>query len=106
MDKNKILKDFSNTFFIEKEEMKSYFENNDLDSFDEILKEFEDMRKNTFNIIWDKSEHLQFTAKEIENLSKKYLIENYSWIDNVGIKAVNNHLLWMCWHEGIIKNYK
>jgi len=104
LDKNKILKKFSSTFSIDGEKMKSYFEDNNLENFDEILKEFEDMRTDTFNIIWNKSEHSQFTSKEIENLSEKYLKENHFWIDEEGIKTVNNYLLWMSWHEGILKN--
>lgn len=95
---------FSSTFFINGEKMKEYFETNNLENFDEILKEFEEMRIDTFNMIWKESTHLQFTNKEVESLSKKYLKENYPWINDVGIKAVNNHLLWMCWHEGIIKS--
>lgn len=95
---------FSSTFFINGEKMKEYFETNNLENFDEILKEFEEMRIDTFNMIWKESTHLQFTNKEVESLSKKYLKENYPWINDFGIKAVNNHLLWMCWHEGIIKS--
>ncbi|SEW38574.1 hypothetical protein SAMN05421841_2482 [Chryseobacterium wanjuense] len=95
---------FSSTFFINGEKMKDYFETNNLENFDEILKEFEEMRIDTFNMIRKESTHLQFTNKEVESLSKKYLKENYPWINDVGIKVVNNHLLWMCWHEGIIKS--
>jgi Glu-tRNA(Gln) amidotransferase subunit E-like FAD-binding protein len=103
LDKNKILKKFSSTFFIDEEKMKNYFQDNNLENFAETLKEFENMRNNTFNVIWNKSEYSQFTNKEIENLSEKYLKENHAWIDEEGIKAVNNYLLWMCWHEGILK---
>ncbi|MDO3426703.1 hypothetical protein QWT87_17620 [Chryseobacterium sp. APV1] len=102
MDKNIILEKFSSTFFIEGEKMKNYFIINNLENFDEVLTEFEDMRKKAFDIIWEKSEHTKLTSKEVENLSEKYLKENYPWINIKGIKAVNNYLIWLSWHEGII----
>lgn len=103
MDKNKILKKFSSTLFIDKEKMRDYFKDNNLENFDETLKEFENMRTGVFNIIWNKSEHSPCTAEEIQNLSEKYLKENHAWINEDGIKAVNSYLHWMCWHEGILK---
>lgn len=105
MDKNEILREFSGTFFIEREKMNNFFEKNNLENFDEILNEFESMRAKAFDFLWNESESkINLTSKEIEDLSRTYLSNNYPWINDAGIKAVTNHLVWMCWHEGVMKN--
>jgi len=105
INKNELLNIFSNTFQIERQEMQDYFIKNSHDNFEIICKELEDMRVNLFDFIWKETEpNLTLTSTEIITLSEKYLQENYSWIDETGIKSVNSHILWICWHEGILKS--
>lgn len=104
MDKNELLDKFSNTFWIEKDKMKMHFSKNNLENFDETLVEFEEMRNKVFDFIWKFTEsNKTLSSNEISDITNKYLSENYSWIDKKGIKSVQNHILWMCWHEGIME---
>ncbi|MGC4128112.1 MAG: hypothetical protein QM564_00835 [Bergeyella sp.] len=104
MDKNELLDKFSNTFWIEKDKMQTHFSKNNLENFDETLVEFEEMRNKVFDFIWRFTEpNKTLSPDEISDITNKYLLKNYSWIDEKGIKSVQNHILWMCWHEGIMK---
>ena len=47
--------------------------------------------------------NLQLTTREIETISTDFCKSKIEWIDSKGIKAVNRWLIWMCWHEGILK---
>jgi len=104
MDKNELLDKFSNTFWIEKDKMKMHFSKNNLENFDKTFVEFEEMRNKVFDFIWKFTEsNKTLSPDEISDITNKYLSENYSWIDKKGIKSVQNHILWMCWHEGIME---
>lgn len=104
VDKNKILIKFSTTCWIEKEKMRKYFERKGYSSFEDLYNELQEMRGNLFNYLFKITEpDIQLTDKEIVNVSEKYLKEHYSWIDKKSIKSVNNHILWMSWHEGLLK---
>lgn len=83
--------------------MKRYFQEHNYNHFESIYKEFESMRRNVLEYLWKETEpDIQLSQHQIVDLSKKYLEENYPWINKQGIKSVNNYLLWMCWHEGLL----
>ena len=104
IDKNIILDKFSSTFSIAKGEMQNYFHENCYKDFKAIYKELADMRIRVFDFLLVKTQpNLQLTEHEIIASSEMFLRENYHWIDKKGIKSVNNHILWMCWHEGLLK---
>ncbi len=102
--KNIILNKFSSTFWIEKEKMQSYFKQKGYNDFESVYGELEEMRVRVFDFLLMKTEpNLQLSEHEIVELSVTFLKENYPWINKKGIKSVNNHILWMCWHEGLLK---
>lgn len=104
IDKNVILNKFSTTYWIDKEKMQAYFQKKGYTHFESIYKEFEDMRRKVFDFLLFKTEpNLKLNDKEIADLSEHFLKENYPWINKKGIKSVNNHIYWMCWHEGLLK---
>lgn len=104
MDKNEFLNEFSNTFCIEKDKMEKYFLKNNIEDFEKILFEFEGIRDKVFDFIWKFTEPNEtLSPDKISDITNKYLSDNYSWINEKGIRSVESHILWMCWHEGIMK---
>lgn len=81
--------------------MPEYFQLKGYEDFQLIYKELDDMRAKVFDFLLKKTEpNFQLTEHEISELSEKFLKENYPWINKTRIKSINNHIQWMCWHEG------
>jgi len=102
-EKNNLLKFFLSQFGIGNI-AKIYADENRINNYEDVVDEFKQIQKNIFDYIWEISEpDKQFNAHEIEEVSAIYCFEHYQWINKVGLNALNNWLLWMCWHEGILK---
>ena len=103
LKKNNLLGIFLSQFGVG-ELAKIYAEKNEVDNYQDIVDEFKLMQKNIFDYIWDITEpDKQLTSYEIEKICSTYCFEHYQWINELGLKALNNWLLWLCWHEGILK---
>lgn len=104
IDKNKILAKFSTTTSIAKEEMQDYFKSNGYENFEAVYAEFNQIRESVFAYLWKITEpNLKLTRNQIMSTSADFLKERYSWIDEEGIASFRDYILWMCWHEGLIK---
>lgn len=102
--KNLLLEKFFKTFDLDKQGLIRFCTENNIDNSSFIIEEFEEIRTKIYDHLWKITEpNLRLNADEIVANSCKYLKDNYKWIDDDGIKSVNNFLLWMCWHEGILK---
>jgi hypothetical protein len=102
--KNILLKLFLFQFGIE-DVFINYAIKNDIDNYQEIINEFKFIQKNIFDYIWRITEpDKQLSAHEIEIICATFCFESYQWINEIGLKSLNNWLIWMCWHEGILKN--
>jgi hypothetical protein len=104
MDKNILLDKFSKIFKIDKENMSVYFSENKWDNFEEISSEFEEMRNEVYSFLWDASEKETLSQDEIEQRSKEFLMNKYTWLNEVGFDALKNYIFWISWHDGIMKN--
>jgi hypothetical protein len=101
--KNILLNLFLSQFGIE-DVFINYAIKNGIDNYQDIINEFKSIQKNIFDYIWKITEpDKQLTSFEVEEECAMYCFENYQWINEIGLKALNNWLIWMCWHEGIIK---
>ena len=101
--KNNLLKVFLSQFGIG-EFAEAYAVKNSLDNYQDIINEFKLMQNNIFDYIWKITEsNKQLTTHEIETICATCCFEHYQWINETGLKALNNWLLWLCWHEGILK---
>lgn len=102
--RNSLLDKFFKTFDLDKDGLLIYCNQNNINQTDVIILEFEKIRTDVFDHIWNITEpNIRLTPDEITKISHRYLKENFPWINEVGIKSVNNFLQWMCWHEGIMK---
>ena len=102
--RNELLQKFFITFDLDKEGLTNFCLKNNIENISEIIAEFKDIRKEIYDYLWQITEpNLKLLPAEIVRFSKIYLMEHYIWIDDQSIKSVNNFLLWMCWHEGIMK---
>jgi len=102
-DKNNLLYVFLSQLGIG-ELAKVYAEENGIDNYQDAINEFKLMQKNIFDYIWEITEpDKKLSQHEIETTCAVYCFEHYQWINEIGLKALNSWLLWLCWHEGILK---
>jgi hypothetical protein len=107
IDKNMLLDKFSDTLWVQREKMQEYFEENDIEDFETIYNELVDIRKKVCDFLWSKTNYYtQLSPDKIITLSSQYLTEHCPWINEKGIKSINSHASWYCWHEGIMKTDK
>ncbi len=104
MDKNDLLQQFSKIFKIDQENMSDYFSENALENYEEISSEFEEMRNEVYSFLWNASEKELLSQDEIEQRSKEFLMNKYTWLNEVGFDALKNYIFWISWHDGIMKN--
>jgi hypothetical protein len=103
--KNLLLNIYSYHFNNHEKELIEYSIKNKVLNFQEIIHEFKTIQNNIFNYIWEITEpDKQLSTSEIEQECAMYCFKNYQWINEVGLKALNRWLIWMCWHEGILKD--
>ena len=104
MDKNLLLNEFFNQFGYNKEHFLEFTDTYEIANVESLIKEFSGIQDKIYDAIWKLTKpDKKLSEKEIKEFSNKYLKENWNWIDQIGIDAVNRYLLWMCWHEGILK---
>ena len=104
VDKNKLLDLFSASMGNSEYKLIEFAESNQLQNHETIIKDFEQVQSRVYDYIYKITEpNIQLSALEIEDASYRYLAKNYSWINEEGAKAINRWLVWMCWHEGILK---
>ena len=102
--KNSLLSAFLSTFGIREDIIKDYAINNNIDNYQELVSEFNNIKNSVFDCVWKITEpNKQIFQYEIETICATYCFEHYQWINEVGLKALTGWLLWMCWHEGILK---
>ena len=105
--KNELLAMFTRIGLNNKKGLEEYSVENNMQSCQELIGEFETIQRRLFSHLWDiTSPNKQLTASEIIEESRLFCSGNYPWIDEKGLRALNNQLLWLCWHEGILLNNK
>jgi len=104
IDKNKLLDLFSSSMGNSEYKFVEYAELNNIQNYNTIIEEFKSIQNSLYDYIYKITEpNIQLSATEIENISLQYCTKNYIWINEIGVKAINRWLIWMCWHEGILK---
>jgi len=104
IDKNLLLEKFSKNFGLDTDGFIDYCIEKEIANPELLIAEFEAMRNQIYDKLWEITKpDLQLSSEEILKISKDYLASNYKWIDESGIKTVNNWLLYMCWHDGLLK---
>ncbi|MBD8348964.1 hypothetical protein [Dysgonomonas sp. HGC4] len=105
IDKNDLLNLFSTSMGNSEYKLIEYCESNDFKNYSTIIEEFEAIQNDIYDYIFKLTEpNIQLSGVEIEEISFQYCTQKYSWVNEVGVKAINRWLVWMCWHEGIFKN--
>lgn len=103
IDKNTLLALFSSSMGNSEQKFIEYVESNEMENWTVILDEFKLIQSQIYNHIYKITEpNIRLSGTEIENISIEYCSENYTWMNEIGMKAINNWLVWMCWHEGIL----
>ena len=104
IDKNLLLQKFVKDFGLDTEGFIVFCNKNGIDEPNVLVEEFKSMQNQIYDKIWEITEpDLQLDSKEILKISNDYLVCNFEWIDQNGIKVLNNWLMYMCWHDGISK---
>ena len=103
VEKNILLAMFTRIGLNNKKGLEEYSVKNNMQSCQELIEEFETIQRRLFSHLWDITyPNKQLNASAIIEESKSFCSNNYPWIDEKGLKALNNQLLWMCDHEGIL----
>ncbi|MDR1527788.1 MAG: hypothetical protein LBS46_09020 [Dysgonamonadaceae bacterium] len=77
---------------------------NNIENFDEIIDEIKNIEISIYDYIWENTKpDKQLSASEIEEKFDSYCFEHYQWIDEAGLKSLKYCLMYMCWHEGVLK---
>ena len=102
IDKNKLFDLYSNSFGITTKFDEYCLSENISD--EKLKNEFRTIQESVFTNILDLTHpNIQLSREEIVIISQNYCNEKYSWMDNLAITALNRWLIWMCWHEGVLK---
>lgn len=104
IDKNQLLDLFSSSMGNSEYKLIKFCESNNLKNYSIFIEEFNTIQNDIYDYIFQVTEpNIQLSGVEIEKLSFQYCTRKYSWINEVGIRVINRWLVWMCWHEGILK---
>ncbi len=103
LDKNDLLEVYSHPMGNRKNEFIAFCKKNKVQEAENYIKEFNKIQEVLYKKINDITPNGgQLSSDKIEEFSFDYCTENYLWIRESGIKALNRWLIWMCWHEGIL----
>lgn len=103
--KNTLFHIYMEKFAMNDDAVIAYAEENNVENYRQLLKEFNAIRSASCDHIWEitkPDKHL--AASEINSVVKSYSLENFSWFDDESFKALLNWIMYMCWHEGILKD--
>lgn len=104
IDKNQLLDLFSSSMGNSEYKLIEFAKSNNIQNCSTIVEEFKTIQNEIYDYIFKITEpDIQLSATEIEEASVQYCTKTYTWINETGIKAINRWLIWMCWHEGILK---
>ena len=102
--KNDLIDKFSASMGNSEKKFIEFAISNGISNYKALIKEFTLIQNSVYDYIYKITEpNLQLTTREIETISTDFCKSKIEWIDSKGIKAVNRWLIWMCWHEGILK---
>ncbi|GAF05995.1 hypothetical protein [Saccharicrinis fermentans] len=104
IDRNELLDQFSAPMGNSENKFIDYAKSNGIVDFKELILEFNTIQSMVYDYIYKFTEpDLQLTGDEIEVICHDFCENKIDWINDKGIKALNSWLIWMCWHEGILK---
>ena len=104
MDKNLILNEFSHALGYRETEFLEFTQVYGIKEVSLLVKEFNTIQERVYDHIWEITKpDKKLTVIEIETISEQFLRLHYEWMSQLGITAIHRWLLWMCWHEGILK---
>lgn len=103
-DKNKLFDIYSASFNNQESKLITYMKRNGIHEINEIVKDFSKIQNESFEYLWELTKpDIQLTSEEIKKLITVYCNNKYSWMNEIGIKALLRWIYWMGWHEGLIK---
>nr|WP_321453186.1 hypothetical protein [uncultured Carboxylicivirga sp.] len=104
IDKNELIDNYSESMGNRESGFIEYATKNGISEYRALIQEFKSIQNQVYDYIYKITEpNKQLTAQEIESISFEFCTSIIDWIDKKGVKAVNRWLIWMCWHEGILK---
>jgi hypothetical protein len=104
IDKNELLNNYSASMGNSEHKFISFAKDNGINNYTVFIDEFKSIQNQVYDYIVKMTEpDLKLSAEEIEAISYKFCASNIEWMNSKGIKALNRWLIWMCWHEGILK---
>jgi hypothetical protein len=104
INKNDLIDKYSASMGNTERNFIEYATKNGITEYGELIKEFKSIQNMVYDYIYKITEpNIQLTAEEIDSISFEFCKSKIDWINKKGIKAVNRWLIWMCWHEGILK---
>ena len=102
--KNILLSIYSSHFGNNEKEFIEYSLENNITNYQDIIQEFISIQNSVFSHILKITEpNKRLSAFEIENECSMFCLKNHKWINEEGLKFLNKWLIWMCWHEGVLK---
>jgi hypothetical protein len=105
IDKNQLLNIYSYHFGNKEKDLFDYGSRNGIKNINDIIDEFSSIQNELFNYFWKRTgPNIQLTDEEIKQQAKEYCNNKYKWINEVGMEALLRWLIWMGWHEGLMKN--
>jgi len=104
IDKNELIDHFSASMGNSEERFIAFANDKGINDYKSHIDEFKSIQTLLYDHIFKITEpDLKLSAQEIESISFEFCQSKIDWINSKGIKALNRWLIWMCWHEGILK---
>lgn len=107
IDKNELIQQFSAPMGNTEKNFVEFAQANRIDDYPQLIEEFQAIQNQVYDFIYQMTEpDVQLSSQEITGICREFCRLKVDWINEAGIDAVINWLLWMCWHEGILKQEK
>jgi hypothetical protein len=104
IDKNELIDIYSVSMGNAEERFVTFANDKGISDYKSYIDEFKSIQNLLYDYIYKiTAPDLKLSAQEIESISYQFCQSNIDWINSKGIKALNRWLIWMCWHEGILK---
>ena len=104
IDKNQLLNIYSSHLGNNKNDLLEYGKRNGIKNIEDIKNEFSDIQSELFDYFWKKTApDGQLYYDEIKCQTFEYCDKKYKWMDDTGKKSLLRWLVWICWHEGLLK---
>lgn len=102
--KNTMFRIYMEKFGFNNDAVIAYAAENSINDYEKLLKEFSVVENKVIDNMWEISKpNKQLTPEEIRSATFLFCSDNFSWLDEESSSSLNSRVMYISWHEGILK---